>query len=140
MKLRAWYKSLAENKWERRALVTLFAFIILLPLQRRMQFASHDTYITGGFTEYSSYFLYATDLLLVLFTALFGASLRSAESLRALIANKAVRVVLVFYAMTLLLLPFSQQLPHSLYYIVRLFYQITFGMDVGYFARKFRKQ
>ena len=42
--------------------------------------------------------------------------------------------------MTLLRLPFSQQLPHSLYYIQRLFFLIAFGMGVGYFARTFRTQ
>ncbi len=140
MKHSVWYQSLAESRWERRALVTLFALILLLPLQRRMQFASHDTFITGGFTEYTSYFLYATDLLLVLFTVLFAMSRRNTGSLRALLAQRSVRVVLGFLTLTVLLLPFSQQLPHSLYYIVRLFLLVVFCIGVGYFARTVRTQ
>ena len=138
MKLKTWYHALGSTFWQRSTLLLLLATVFALPLQRRIQLTSSDTFITGAFTEYSSYFIYLTDIALLMLTLSFSILIIKEKLRRQLFSGILPKLVMVFFVVLLLLLPFSSQLPHSAYYIVRLFLLICFALAIGYFAQKAR--
>jgi O-antigen ligase len=58
-----------------------YAFLLLLPLQARKVFPTDLTYYAGSFTEYGTYFLYLSDVLLAVSILCFLASKTSAFAL-----------------------------------------------------------
>lgn len=88
------YHTLGSNQMERLSSLGFLLLIICLPIQRRLEFHGAHSFITGGFTEYTSYFLYATDLLVVLLVVLWKiAALRN----RALRPPKVLTLLVILF-------------------------------------------